>query len=428
MVVFKIGGSALRTVESFASLASILAEERRRGAEILLVVSAFPRVTRELEETSVLAERGEIDQALRKVGSVLERHRRFAEALISEQMSVESLAVLIAEVEALLTRLLRGIAITRECTPRTLDAILAQGELLALHIARHSLSASGLECTWVDASRWMLTDEVHGGAQPLLRETSQAVEHHVLPALRRTGLALTQGFVGATLKGEITTMGKESSNLSAALLGSIVNASEVVVLSDVEGIRSADPALVADTDLRPALSYDDAEQAAAFGTKILHPAMIAPLRQKKIPLEIRSVLNPAGERSRITQLARLAQPLVCYLPSVFAVETDLSAALRLHAEGYSVRTVMAGAKARSCLRALPPRSDLAWQPGALITVLGLAPSKAQSLLKTIENLFLGFEPPTVELDASASTLTILLSHTVAPAVHQAIHRSLREGN
>lgn len=161
-----------------------------------------------------------------------------------------------------------------ELTPRTLDRIVSVGEKLALHLLHHALSQRGLSVATLPASELIVTDATFGNAAPLEDAIAERVRQRLLPTFDRADYILTEGFVGATLEGETTTMGKESSTLTAALLARQLNARELVLYTPVPGIFTADPMEVASARRIDHLHYDDAERLARAGLKLLFPTMI----------------------------------------------------------------------------------------------------------------------------------------------------------
>lgn len=265
-------------------MADILTHES--GKPILVVVSAFATSTRDLEFAARLAAKGLADDAMERLEHVMDDHTSLVRDVIAALDVRSALDALIDEVRRDTRQILKGVSITRQLTPRTLDAILATGEFLALHIATHVLRCQGIKVTSSDVRTVLVTDAVHGAARPLTERTHHHVNRVLRPLLEEHDVVVVQGFVGQTEQGDTTTMGKESSNLTATLLGSLLGCSEVVIWTDVEGVRSGDPNLCTDTKLRPHLTYTEARMAAINGVKVLYPTMIDPVEAALIPLRI----------------------------------------------------------------------------------------------------------------------------------------------
>lgn len=276
----------------------------------LVVVSAFASATRDLEFAARLAKQNLTTEALEHLYQILEDHQTLIRQVISDLSARSTLDALLSEVRGALSNLLRGIAITQQLTRRTLDHVLSFGELMALHIAKTVVQYSGIDVVAVDAKTVVVTNEEFGQAAPQAEKTRIHVERNLRPMLESHRVVMIQGFVGATEEGSITTMGKESSNLTVTLLGSLLNVSEIIIWTDVEGVRSGDPGFCRNTRVRPVLSYAEAALAAQHGVKILYPTMIAPAEESHIAITIRSAANPSGEATSIGIDAMHSKPIV----------------------------------------------------------------------------------------------------------------------
>lgn len=297
MKVMKFGGAVLRSREGFTQMVDILRSQS--GVPLLVIISAFSTSTRDLERAARAAENGDQDLAFSICDGIIREHHRFADELLAIKTTKDALNFFLDECETRLHQLLRGISITHELTPRTLDIILSFGEMLALHIVRHFLEESGFDLTFVDSSNIIVTNAVHGAATPDSSLTALNVERVLRPAFGRSSIVLTQGFVAKSSTGEITTMGKESSNLTATLLGVLLNADEIIIWSDVEGIYTADPKLIQNAQPIPQMNYRQARRAAASGLKLIYSTMIEPSERANIPLVFRSAFAPTGNFTRI---------------------------------------------------------------------------------------------------------------------------------
>lgn len=308
MTVMKFGGAVLREPDGFRRMVRIL--RKASQGPILVIVSAFATATRDLEFASRLAQRGLITEAEERLHHVIEDHFSLVRALLPVASSREGIESLLREAKTLLATLLKGVSTTQQLTARTLDRILAHGEYFALHIARHVLQDAGLDVVGIDAQNIIVTSDDYGMASPLADKSAIHVHHELIPALNAHAIVVMQGFVGRTEDGASTTMGKESSNLTATFLASLIGAKEVVIWTDVEGVRSADPHQFEHTSSRPHLSYSEARIAAQEGLKLLHPTMIEPSERAGIPIRIASAYRPDGQSTIIDGNAGTGQPIV----------------------------------------------------------------------------------------------------------------------
>lgn len=298
MKVMKFGGAVLRSRQGFTQMVDILRSQS--GVPLLVIISAFASSTRDLERSARTAESGAQELAFALCDELIREHRNFSDELLANKPTKDALSFFLDECQTRLHQLLRGIAITRELTPRTLDIILSFGEMLALHIVRHFLEESGFDLTFVDCSTIIVTNAVHGMATPDSSLTASNVERVLRPAFGRSNIVLTQGFVAKSSTGEITTMGKESSNLTATLLAELLGADEVIIWTDVEGICTADPKLIPTAQPIPQMNYEQARNAAASGLKLIYSTMIEPSERANIPLIFRSAFAPDGNFTKIS--------------------------------------------------------------------------------------------------------------------------------
>jgi aspartate kinase len=335
MNVVKIGGSSLRSVADFERFAERL--QRDHPPPTLVVVSALPGVTRQLEEAAFTAERNDLDRATAIVERIVTTHAGLGRELLADPVAADALAMLAAEVGERIERLLRGVALTGVLTPRTLDRIVSAGERLALHLLRHVLSERGLDTTAVAAEELVVTDDRFGNARPLVEETALRVRERLIPQAQRSSYVLTEGFVGATAGGDVTTMGKESSNLTAALLAHSIGARELVFYTPVAGIFTADPQRVPSARLVAHLSYDHAEHLAYAGLKLLYPAMFPLLRRGDIVLRI-TALDAEGHTT-IADAAQNGDVFVAMEEPMQLVRLDFDSFARACRLGWQYRDI-----------------------------------------------------------------------------------------
>jgi len=197
-------------------------------------------------------------------------------------------------------RLCEGTALLRELSLRTLDAISSLGERLSAPLVAAALCEKGLKSESVEATDCIVTDEYHGGAEPLMDLTSAKSQARLLPLLARSVVPVVTGFLGATNGGELTTLGRGGSDYSATILGAALGAREVIIWTDVEGVLTADPRLVEEARTIPVISYREAAELAYFGAKVLHPKTLKPVVQAEIPVWIRNSFAPQKLGTKIT--------------------------------------------------------------------------------------------------------------------------------
>lgn len=305
MRVLKFGGSIFQSSDDFLKMAEIVRSHSQEP--VLVVVSALSSATRDLEQCALIAQDGKAESALVTLQSILNEQYNIAASILEESAARESITALLEQCKIAISNLLRGIAITRELTPRTLDSVLSYGEFMALHIFRYFLLEQRLNVSSVEAINVVVSDKNHGSATPLRDKTLARVEQILRPAFNDSAIVLIQGFVARNENGDITTMGKESSNLTATLLAELLGAVEVKIFTNVEGIRTADPLVVHNSRSVRQLTYSQAYRLAVNGVKLLYPTMIEPVRRAEIPLVFSSLHAPNGEFTVISNKSASTQ-------------------------------------------------------------------------------------------------------------------------
>lgn len=299
MIVMKFGGSVLSSSRGLRRVAEILSEPDVQPA--LVVVSAIGSTTRELERVAMLARDAAAADARDAAESLFAAHTVVIDEAIRSTAVRGALMVQLQECRRELDLLIEGISITRQLTPRTLDTVMAIGESLSRHLVHHALIDAGLDACSIDARQVVVTDSTFGYATPLPDRTALRAEHDLRPLMDRHPIVVVQGFVGRSEDGVTTTMGKESSNLTAVLLASVLGIHDVTIFTDVPGVRSADPSLCPDTLPRPTMSYAEARLAAVHGVKILYPTMIEPAENAGVAITIAGIASDTvGTQAKMT--------------------------------------------------------------------------------------------------------------------------------
>jgi aspartate kinase len=185
-------------------------------------------------------------------------------------------------------------------SPRTLDVVAAMGELLNSRLVTAALVEAGIPAEWVDARRAIVTNDDHTRAAPQMRETNAALRASVLSVIEAGRVPVLGGFVGATPEGHTTTLGRGGSDYSGALVGAGIDAKEIQIWTDVDGMLSADPRIIKSPRLVPRLSFAEAAELAYFGAKVLHPSTILPAVERNIPVRILNTMRPEGPGTLIT--------------------------------------------------------------------------------------------------------------------------------
>ena len=300
LLVQKFGGTSVADADAIRRLVAIVTGGRRvqtRGPAV--VVSAMSGVTDGLLGVAADAAAARLDAALGGLAKVRVRHEEAIAGLLTGARAAETAAFTSTHLDQL-ESVVRGLALLREVTPRTMDAITATGELLSSRLVAAAVDEAGTPSTWVDARQVVVTSDEHGRAVPLAEPTNAALRAVVLAAIDTGRVPVLGGFIGATLEGLTTTLGRGGSDYSGALVGAGIDADEIQIWTDVDGMLTADPRVVEHPQLVPRLSYAEASELAYFGAKVLHPSTILPAVERGIPVRIVNARRPEGAGTLIT--------------------------------------------------------------------------------------------------------------------------------
>lgn len=300
MVVQKFGGTSVADPEAIQRLIQIVRDTRSRdGRGPAVVVSAMSGVTDALLGVAASAGGGRLDDALTRLDQLRERHHAAARALAAQHADGPLSQQIGAQFDDL-TALARALAVLREVSPRTLDVIAAAGELLSSRIVTAALADAGIPSEWVDARRAIITTGDHTRALPLATETDAALRASVRAVVDAGRVPVLGGFVGSTIDGHTTTLGRGGSDYSGAIVGAGIGAREIQIWTDVDGMLTADPRVIAAPRLVPQLSFAEAAELAYFGAKVLHPSTILPAVERNIPVRILNSRKADGPGTTIT--------------------------------------------------------------------------------------------------------------------------------
>jgi aspartate kinase len=304
MIVMKFGGTSVKDVAAVRRLAEIVGRERRPR---VVVVSALSKVTDALIEVGRLAETGDGNAAREAVRALHRRHVDMAALVSRPQRRAELIAAtdaLFAELEAIV----KALAVVEEVSPRSADTIVTFGELSSSRIVAAALEDAGIASRFVDARSVLVTDAAHGAAQPDRAATEERLRSLVQPLVDDGLVPVLGGFIGATAGGLTTTLGRGGSDYSAALFGAGLGAEEIQIWTDVDGMLTADPRVVAAPRVVPRLSFDEASELAYFGAKVLHPSTILPAVGLGIPVRILNSQRPEAAGTVIAREGRADAP------------------------------------------------------------------------------------------------------------------------
>ena len=296
----KFGGTSVGSAERIRGVAALV--RGRLDRHPVVVVSALSGVTDRLIQAARLAVDRDpgTDEAIQAIAT---RHQEVLAELFPEGPVRKRLE---AHVDALMHELqtvCTGVQYLGELTTRSLDAVSGLGERLSCELVAATLEQHGVPSRAVDARTLIVTDETFGRAAPLMEETEGRVQAALRPLAETGTVPVVTGFIGATRKGVATTLGRGGSDWSAAILGAALPAEEIQIWTDVDGMMTVDPRVVAGARTIPEVTFEEAAELAYFGAKVLHPATIKPAVEMGIPVWILNSMKPESPGTLIAQSA-----------------------------------------------------------------------------------------------------------------------------
>ncbi len=294
MRILKFGGTSVRNAEWIDRCMDI-AEGQLPHAPVL-VSSAMGKTTDRLQDIANQAEEGNLEKSLELIRVLKSRHTDTAKALTEG----DGLAACMARLKTLFAELgsiVKGLALLKERTDRSNDLILSFGERLATVVIEARARRRGMNASLLDSRDFIKTDSNFSRAIPIEALTRELVRERVKPEPGK--LLVTQGFIASTEDGITTTLGRNQSDFTATILGGALEAEEVQIWTDVNGIMTADPRMVPQAVTIPAISYREAAELAHFGARVIHPSTIQPASKLGIPICVRNTGNPDAAGTQI---------------------------------------------------------------------------------------------------------------------------------
>jgi aspartokinase/homoserine dehydrogenase 1 len=297
LLVMKFGGTSMGTAERIQVAAGICAEQKQLRP-VVVVVSAMAGVTDLLLNTLRHAEGGDEPGIAVNLERLTARHLETCQELLDgarRAATISGIQGLIGDFE----RIANGVRMLGERPPRSVDEAIAIGERLSALMISQYLEATGVPAEAINGASVIVTDAVFGNATPIMPETRKKADQIVRPIMERGAIAVVTGFNGATMDGRPTTLGRGGSDFSASILAAALDASELWIWTDVDGIMSADPRSVSDARVLDSLTYSEAAELAYNGAKVLHPRTLAPLIERQIPVWSKNSFNLKHPGTRI---------------------------------------------------------------------------------------------------------------------------------
>jgi bifunctional aspartokinase / homoserine dehydrogenase 1 len=297
--VHKFGGASLADSAAVRHAVDII--RRHRAEPTVVVVSAMAGTTDALLAVAQQAGSGDARTVAPLIARLRLRHAEVARALLpGGRLRADVLAV-ITERFAELEALAEGLRLLRELTPRTTDYIVSRGERLSATLVAAALEAGGTRARYVEATDLIHTDAAFGRASPDYARTDRSVHRALLPLLERGIIPVVPGFIGSTPEGELATLGRGGSDLTATLLGRALGAKRVSLWKDVPGLLTADPRVVPDARVIPQLHAREAAELAYYGAKVLHPRALIPVAGRRIPVFVRPFADADAPGTEVSE-------------------------------------------------------------------------------------------------------------------------------
>jgi aspartate kinase len=302
MIVMKFGGTSVESASAIERVAEIVKENV--PCRPIVVVSAMRKTTNALLAMGRDAAEGKREAALDEMEALKNFHRREMYPVISPNDRYELNRILDEHFNEL-SDILKGLAALGELTPRSSDAIASFGERISSTIFAMALRARGIPGVHLDSRKLIVTDERFTQASPLYGQTFSRLAG-AISSLDKHDVPVLGGFIAATENGVTSTLGRGGSDFTASIVGAAVDATEIQIWTDVDGMLTSDPSLVPDAHRVKTLSFAEASELAYFGARVLHPSTVLPAMRKGIPVRILNSRRPESPGTLI-----VAEPVPC---------------------------------------------------------------------------------------------------------------------
>lgn len=296
----KFGGTSVANGKKIRHVAKIISDNSNNDCRIVAAVSALEGITNQLIQAAEEAKKGNREYILNFKKDLLERHLTTAKKAINNNKIENDTEKILKERINELQQILTGINYVGELTPKSRDTVIAFGEKLSAPIVAGALKDMGFESEHLTGGEaGIVTDSNFGEAGLLLNFTKFQVKKTLEPLLKRGIIPVVTGFIAATQDGSTTTLGRGGSDYTATILGASLDANEVWIWTDVDGLMTSDPKIVPEAKTIPEMSFQEATELTIFGAKAMHPRALEPARNEGIPVRIRNVFNPEKQGTLI---------------------------------------------------------------------------------------------------------------------------------
>lgn len=295
----KFGGTSVGDASCIARVIEII-RQASVDSDVVVVVSAMATVTNKLINAASKSEAGDYPRAAAILGELQTQHEIASRALISSPTGLDRMRQKTRSVLRQGDDLCQRTSLSRQLTPQIRDTVSSLGERLSAPLVAEALTEHGIPSEAIEATEILVTDSCFGAAEPLMDLTRERCQTRIHPLLEKGVIPVITGFIGVTVGGDLTTLGRGGSDYSATILGAALRAEEVIIWTDVDGVLTSDPRLVPGASTIPEISYREAAELAHFGAKVLHPKTLRPLLHTDIPLWIRNTFSPEKLGTKVT--------------------------------------------------------------------------------------------------------------------------------
>lgn len=388
MKIFKFGGASVKNADGIRNVSKIITNYGKNES-LVIVVSAMGKTTNELEEVVDLKFKD-----LKKAFDVLKTIKKKHLDIITQLFEKENVE-LQQQVHEHFVESEWVIEEKREMHyDYVYDQIVSIGELVSSRILAAWLNFSGLNVSWVDARNLLLTNDTYRDGRIQWEETDAKIKEQLLPILKKNKIVLTQGFIASTKDNNNTTLGREGSDYTAAILANALNADGMYIWKDVPGVLTGDPDLFLNVTKLDRLSYSEAIEMTYYGCKVIHPKTIQPLKTKNIPLHVKSFITPEGEGTIISDDIELDYPPIVILETNQVLMHFTPRDLSFIAENHLARLFELFEKYRIKVNMMRNTAI------SFSVCVGNEPSRIQTLVKEVEHEY------KVLIDSELELLTI----------------------
>jgi bifunctional aspartokinase / homoserine dehydrogenase 1 len=299
-IVMKFGGTSVGSAERILQAATVVKQHYLEDCDPVVVVSALSQVTDlilNVLNASRVGNASEVEQGLQQLSN---RHTR----VVSDLFQGETFESVSVRVETCLKRLgdfCSAVLLLGSATPQVMDMALPLGEQISAQIFAACLNQLGVDADFIDSSRVLVTDDAFGDASPEMEITRRKCEEALLPLVRQRRIPVVMGYSGATAGGHITTLGRGGSDYSGTILGAALDADEIWIWTDVDGVLTADPRICGDAVTLPEISFAEAIELSYYGAKVIHRKAIRPAMEHGIPVWIKNSFKPEVPGTKIVE-------------------------------------------------------------------------------------------------------------------------------